>query len=81
MWLLIGVIGLLAGVLAFNLAPAAYRGGIIGTMLVGAFAALFGALMASRIGIPIQSSGSFAAISCAVLVLVIWRVISKPIKR
>ena len=81
MWLLIGFIGLLAGALAYNLVPANYRGGIIGTMLVGGFAALFGAFMANRIGILTQSSGACAGMFFAVLILVIWRAISPPAER
>lgn len=78
MWLLIGFIGMLAGALAYYLVPANYRGGIIGTMVVGILAALFGAIMANRIGILTQSSGAFGGMFCAVLVLVAWRAISKP---
>lgn len=78
MWLLIGIMGLLAGALAFNLVPANYRGGIIGTMIVGMFAALFGTWVAQRVGFITQSSGAFAGMGAAVLVLVIWRAISKP---
>jgi uncharacterized membrane protein YeaQ/YmgE (transglycosylase-associated protein family) len=81
MWLLIGFIGMLVGAVSFYLVPANYRGGIIGTMLVGIFAALFGAIMAQRIGILTQSSGGFAGLFFAVLVLVGWRAISKPIER
>lgn len=81
MWLLIGFIGLLAGALAYNLVPANYRGGIIGTMLVGGCAAMFGAFMANRIGILTQSSGAFGGMFFAVLVLVAWRAISRPAGR
>lgn len=81
MWLLIGFIGLLLGVLAFYLLPASYRGGIIGTMLVGSFAALIGAIMANRVGMLTQQSGGFAGLVCAVVVLGIWRVISPPFAR
>jgi uncharacterized membrane protein YeaQ/YmgE (transglycosylase-associated protein family) len=81
MWLLIGIIGMLVGAIIFNLVPANYRGGIIGTMLVGTFAALFGAVMAQRVGILTQSSGGFAGIFFAVLVLVGYRAISKPLDR
>lgn len=81
MWLLIGFIGLLAGAIAYYLVPANYRGGIIGTMIAGGLAALFGAFMANRIGILTQSSGAFGGMFCAVLVLVIWRAISKPVER
>jgi uncharacterized membrane protein YeaQ/YmgE (transglycosylase-associated protein family) len=81
MWLLIGVIGMLVGAIVFNLVPANYRGGIIGTMVVGVFAALFGAIMAQRVGILTQSSGGFAGIFCAVVALVAYRAISKPINR
>jgi uncharacterized membrane protein YeaQ/YmgE (transglycosylase-associated protein family) len=81
MWLLIGIIGMLVGAIVFNLVPANYRGGIIGTMVVGVCAALFGAVMAQRVGILTQSSGGFAGIFCAVIVLVAYRAISKPIDR
>jgi uncharacterized membrane protein YeaQ/YmgE (transglycosylase-associated protein family) len=81
MWLLIGIIGMLVGAISFHLVPANYRGGIIGTMVVGIFAALFGAVMAQRVGMVTQSSGGFAGIFCAVLVLVAYRAISKPIDR
>ena len=78
MWLLIGIMGLLAGAVAFNLVSANYRGGIIGTMLVGAGAALFGVWVAQRIGFITQSSGAFAGMAAASLVLVVWRAISRP---
>lgn len=81
MWLLIGFIGLLAGAVSFSLVPRNYPGGIIATMLVGAFAALVGAFMSLRIGILTQSSGAIGGLLCAVLVLVIWRLISKPVER
>ena len=78
MWLLIGIMGLLAGAVAFNLVPANYRGGIIGTMLVGAGAALFGTWIAQSIGYITQSSGAFAGMLAATVVLLLWRAISKP---
>jgi len=81
MWLLVGIIGMLVGAIVFNLVPANYHGGIIGTMVVGVCAALFGAVMAQRVGILTQSSGGFAGIFCAVIVLVAYRAISKPIDR
>ena len=77
MWLLIGFLGLLAGALSFWVVPANYRGGIIGTMIVGVFAALFGAYMAQRVGFLTQSSGAFAGMACAALVLVLWWAISR----
>lgn len=81
MWLLIGIIGMLVGAIVFNLVPANYRGGIIGTMVVGVVASLFGAVMAQRVGMLTQSSGGFAGIFFAVIVLVAYRAISKPIDR
>ena len=76
MWLLIGFIGLLAGALCHYIVPANYRGGMLGTAIVGCVAALFGAFISLRVGVMTQSSGAFAGLAAAVLVLIIWRAIS-----
>jgi uncharacterized membrane protein YeaQ/YmgE (transglycosylase-associated protein family) len=77
-WVLIGVIGLIAGALAHYVIPRKSPGGMVGTALVGMVGALACAWLGRYFGmtVPGGTSGFVTAVIGSGLVLTIWQLVA-----
>lgn len=77
-WVLIGLIGLIAGALAHYVLPRKSPGGVVGTALVGLIGGLFCTWLGRELGmaVPGQTSGFVTAVVGSGLVLAIWQAVA-----
>jgi uncharacterized membrane protein YeaQ/YmgE (transglycosylase-associated protein family) len=78
-WLVIALVGLVLAAGTFALIPGRVRGGILGTMVVGAIGAVVMTWLAQQVGLamPGYTTGFFTAVVGTGLVLAVWRTVMK----